>query len=223
MVVHIRVHVSLIVADDDRSGALVVGREIIPVPGRTPDLVVRTAEIGVDHRDLDEHGVDYVVVAIDIAVADHLDIGARLSDHSRYILEDVRCQASLDDEQVGASFHGLENTEIVYVAIPVEVKVVEHVGRIVQEPLEVLDAGRLGERGRDSLQVKEQGNVLAGGDDARGRRDHLGFRHRHSGAVAGDRGHRCHGCRHNRFGIGSHCHDPRQPASRAEQGKEGDC
>lgn len=196
---------------------------MIPVPGRAPDGIVRATEMGVDYRNLDEHGVHYVIMAVDVTVADNLNVGVGLGDHGGDILEDVRGQAGLDDEQVGASFHGFHDAEIVDVTVPVEVKVVEHVGRVVQKPLEILDGGGLGERRRDSLQVKEKGDVLTGGHHTCGRRDRLGPGNRDGGAVTRYNRSGCDCGGHYRFGIGSDSDDPRKPASRAEQGKKGDC
>lgn len=92
-----------------------------------PDDIIRPAQVGVDHRDLDEHGVDDVVVTVDVAVADDLDVRAGLGNNCRNILEHVRSQAGLDDEQMGASLDGLQDTEIVDVPVTVEVEVVEHI------------------------------------------------------------------------------------------------
>ena len=161
---HICVYIRLIMIQEKRSGMLVVGREVVPVPGGAPGLVTGPSEVVENGRPCNEHRSYEIVGAEDVRRAYYFHVIAGviglLGHQSGYVLENIVSEAGLDEEYVIVAFHGLKNSQIIYVTVPVEVQVRHRVGRGIEQPLEFLHTGRLCEQSRNCLKVYMQRNVV---------------------------------------------------------------
>ena len=81
------------------------------------------------------------------------------------VLIDILRQDCLDKEHVGIPVNGFQNPQIIHVPVSVQIQIGNHIGRIVEQVLEFLDSGGLGERGCDRLQVQAQRYVIVRGCD----------------------------------------------------------
>lgn len=81
----------------------------------------------IDGRCCVEHGLDDVVGAVDVRMADDLYIclgcAAVLADEGCHVLEYVGCEACLDHEHVVVAFDRLHDAQVIYVTVIVEVEV----------------------------------------------------------------------------------------------------
>lgn len=107
---------------------------------------------------VDIHGLDDIVRAIDILVPDDLNGYlvrlVLLNIYRRHILVDVFRQDSLQDNEAFLAFSHFDHTDIVDVAIAVQVKVAERRVGVVEQRLELLQVFGLCKKFRYYLQVK---------------------------------------------------------------------
>lgn len=155
---HECVHISLIVIQIHRGRMAVVGREIIPVPGRMPWNVCGTAEVGEYGRACDEYRTHIIMRAINERSSYYFkmvcsQVGV-LDNKRGDILENVSSKHCLNDKKVIVPLVSLNDTEIIYVSVTVEVKVRNHVSIVVDKGFELPDIGGLCERRPYGLQVK---------------------------------------------------------------------
>lgn len=152
---HIGSHVCLIVVQVDGSGTPVVGGEMIPVPGGAPADVAYAAQMGQDDRPLDEDRAHDVGRAVDVRCSDNLDVvvvvAGVLHHYGGDVLIDVPGEDCLDDEDVVAALYGLKDTEVVDVAVVVQVQVGDYVGGVVDQRLEFPDGAGLCKGSGDCL------------------------------------------------------------------------
>lgn len=189
MVRHVGAHIRLIVVQVHRFGFRVIRREIAIVIRRRPDGVVSTTEHIPHRRTLNEYRTNNVVIAVQIAITDHLYIQRvclAFSYQSSYILKYPRCEASLNEESVVITAMGLNNTQIVNPSVAVEVEVVNHVTARVEELLKLFDRTTICERCcyRIEIQVETRvGIVVRYGERSYSR--NFGRRGGHLGRING--------------------------------------
>lgn len=132
-----------IMAHVDGGRVLVVRRQAVPVPRGNPWLVVALEKMLDDERPSVEDRLDDVGLAVDVRSSDYLHIvfveAGDLDDKGGHVLEDIHAKDILDHEDMRPSSDRLHNTEIVDIAVEVEVQVGEHVGRVVKQHLEFLN------------------------------------------------------------------------------------
>ena len=106
---------------------------------------------------------DDIVRTVDVCGADDFNmvvsIGWHLSNDRRHILVNIRRQGRLDNEYVVVSLHCRNYSQIVHIAVPVEVKVGYDVGGVVEQSLKLPYGRRLGKGCGNCLKVKIQRNV----------------------------------------------------------------
>ena len=106
---------------------------------------------------------DDIVRTVDVCGADDFNmvvsIGWHLSNDRRHILVNVRRKGRLDDEYMVVSLHCRNHSQIVHIAVPVEVKVGYDVGGVVEQSLKLPYGRRLGKGCGNCLKVKIQRNV----------------------------------------------------------------
>ena len=142
MVLHVRVHICLIVAEMVRSVVVIVVRIIVPVVRRTPVRIVGTTKTVIQRRANIVHRLDDIARTIDVRRTDDLYVlrsKAHLHHDGGNILIDVGSQNRLDEQHMVAAFDGLKHAQIVDVTVVVEVEVGDHVGVRVQYHLKLLD------------------------------------------------------------------------------------
>ena len=157
MVRHVGAHIRLIVVQVHRFGFRVIRWEIAIVIRRRPNGVVRMTEHIPHRRAFDKYRTNNVVIAVQIAITDHLYIQRiclAFSYQSSYILEYTRSQACLDEERVVITAMSLNNTQIVNPSVAVEVEVVDHVAARVEQLLKLLDRTALCEGGCHRIEVQ---------------------------------------------------------------------
>ena len=88
-----------------------------------------------------------------------VSIGWHLCNDRRHILVNIRRQGRLDNEYVVVSLHCRNYSQIVHIAVPVEVKVGYDVGGVVEQSLKLPYGRRLGKGCGNCLKVKIQRNV----------------------------------------------------------------
>ena len=106
---------------------------------------------------------DDIIRTVDVCGADDFNmvvsIGWHLSNDRRHILVNVRRKGRLDDEYMVVSLHCRNHSQIVHIAVPVEVKVGYDVGGVVEQSLKLPYGRRLGKGCGNCLKVKIQRNV----------------------------------------------------------------
>ena len=106
---------------------------------------------------------DDIVRTVDVCGADDFNmvvsIGWHLCNDRRHILVNIRRQGRLDNEYVVVSLHCRNYSQIVHIAVPVEVKVGYDVGGVVKQSLKLPYGRRLGKGCGNCLKVKIQRNV----------------------------------------------------------------
>ena len=106
---------------------------------------------------------DDIIRTVDVCGADDFNmvvsIGWHLSNDRRHILVNIRRQGRLDNEYVVVSLHCRNYSQIVHIAVPVEVKVGYDVGGVVEQSLKLPYGRRLGKGCGNCLKVKIQRNV----------------------------------------------------------------
>lgn len=132
---------------------------VVPVVGRVPAHPVGTPEPIVDIRAIDIYGLDDVVGAIDVLIADNLHRNALCLRVFLYIdrchvLIDVLCQHRLNDHEVAAAVGGLDDTQVVHLPVAVEVKVGERRVGVVEHLLKLFEVFGLPEQRSHRLQVE---------------------------------------------------------------------
>ena len=84
---------------------------------------------------------DDIIRTVDVCGADDFNmvvsIGWHLCNDRRHILVNVRRKGRLDDEYMVVSLHRRNHSQIVYIAVPVEVKVGYDVGGVVEQGLKL--------------------------------------------------------------------------------------
>ena len=106
---------------------------------------------------------DDIVRTVDVCGADDFNmvvsIGWHLCNDRRHILVNVRRKGRLDNEYVVVSLHCRNYSQIVHIAVPVEVKVGNDVGGVVEQSLKLPYGRRLGKGCGNCLKVKIQRNI----------------------------------------------------------------
>lgn len=132
MVGHIGRHTRIVVAIGFGSRVRIGRRIVIPVVRRTPRIVAIRTQAGIDKRSAGEHRLNDILGTIDVGGTNHLyiasTIGRNISNNSSYILIYIVGQNSLNQEYVVVSTNSLQYTQIVDIAIAIEVEVGEHNG-----------------------------------------------------------------------------------------------
>lgn len=130
---------------------------------------------------------DDIVRTVDVCGADDFNmvvsIGWHLCNDRRHILVNIRRQGRLDNEYVVVSLHCRNYSQIVHIAVPVEVKVGYDVGGVVEQSLKLPYGRRLGKGCGNCLKVKIQRNVRLRCVNLCRRGCHVGFRYRYHCAV----------------------------------------
>ena len=110
---------------------------------------------------------DDIIRTVDVCGADDFNmvvsIGWHLCDDRRHILVNIRRQGRLDDEYMVVSLHCRNHSQIVHIAVPVEVKVGYDVGGVVEQSLKLPYGRRLGKGCGNCLKVKIQRNIRLSG------------------------------------------------------------
>ena len=167
VVAHICVHICLIMAQVQRGGMPVAGREMAPIPGRPPWRVDCKPQMDENGRCGYHDGFDYETGAVKEFRADDLYVAVACDGNFRHygchVLIDIRCKDGLDHEHVGTVFDSFQDSQVIYITVVVQVQVGEHVRAVVQQVFELFNGGRLGECRGDCLQVQTEGDVLVGG------------------------------------------------------------
>ena len=132
---------------------------IVPIVGRVPAHPVGTPEPVVDVGAIDIYGLDDVVGAIDVLIADDLHgntlcLRVFLNIDRCHVLIDVLCQHGLDDYEVAAAVGGLDDAEVVHLPVAVEVEVGERRVGVVEHLLKLFEVLCLPEQRCHSLQVE---------------------------------------------------------------------
>lgn len=186
---HKRVHVSVVVADVYGHRTFVVDRVAVPIPGRTPGTVCVCEQMRKDKGSGVIYRLHIVAGAVDVRIAYNLDIRLRRAGNFRNqsgnILIDVSSEHCLDYKNVVVALYGLKHTEVVHIAVSVEVQVGQYIRRIVDEFLEFLHSGRLGESSAYGLEIEVERDVLADGLNTGSRCHCLCFLYGHSCGVGG--------------------------------------
>ena len=106
---------------------------------------------------------DDIVRTVDVCGADDFNmvvsIGWHLCNDRRHILVNIRRQGRLDNEYVVVSLHCRNYSQIVHIAVPVEVKVGYDVGGVVEQGLKLPYGRRLRKGCGNCLKVKIKRNV----------------------------------------------------------------
>lgn len=103
-----------------------------------PANVVEDVRPGVIYR------TDDIVRSVNVGGTNHFHVIVPVSrnfcNDGGHVLIYIRCEHCLDYENVIVSLHCRNHPEIVHVAVPVEVKVGDDVGRVVEKGLELPDS-----------------------------------------------------------------------------------
>lgn len=132
---------------------------VVPVVRRVPAHPVGAPEPIVDVGAIDINGLDDVVGAIDVLIADDLHgntlcIRVFLHENGGYVLIDVLCQHRLNDHEVAAAVSGLDDTQVVHLPVSVEVEVGEGRVGVVEHLFELFEVFGLPEQRCHRLQVE---------------------------------------------------------------------
>lgn len=95
--------------------------------------------------------------SIDIRVTDNLDIergGLRFRHEGCYILKDRWRQACLNKIYMTIALLSLQDAEVIHITVVVQIQIIDHVSRRVEQLFELIDRPGLGKSGSYSLQVK---------------------------------------------------------------------
>ena len=133
---------------------------------------------------------DDIVRTVDVCGADDFNmvvsIGWHLSNDRRHILVNIRCKGRLDDEYMVVSLHRRNHSQIVHIAVPVEVKVGYDVGGVVEQGLKLPYGRRLRKGCGNCLKVKIKRNVRLRCVNLCRRGCHVRLRHCDDSAVGRD-------------------------------------
>lgn len=187
--VHVGIDVRLIVVQVHRFGFRVIRWEIAIVIRRRPNGVVRMTEHIPHRRAFDKYRTNNVVIAVQIAITDHLYIQRvclAFSYQSSYILEYTRSQASLNEESVVIAAMGLNNAQIINPSVAVEVEVIDHVAARVEQLLKLFNRTALceGSCHRIEVQIETRIGIVVRHYKCRHFR-HFGRRGGHLGRING--------------------------------------
>ena len=171
MIVHVRLHIRLIMAQVHRLRILVIRREITVVVCRYPRRIARTIQVVPDRRTLYPYRTNDIARTVDIRITDDLYVQlrcTRLSHERSYVLEDAGCEACLDQVVVAIALYYLHDAQIIHITVAVEVEVVDHIARRVEQLLELTYTTRLCEQRSHSLQVEIIRDIRREGIDLNG-------------------------------------------------------
>lgn len=163
---HVCVHIGLIMAQVDRCRTVVAAGVVVPIVGRNPDGISVSAEVCEHRRRADVDGAHVVVRTVDIRRADDLHVGGRvthLNGERGHVLEDIRREDGLDQDDVVVALDGLDNAEVVDITVAVEVERREHVIGRVEQHLKLTERVGLAEGGCYGAEVEEEAEVLVEG------------------------------------------------------------
>lgn len=168
VVTHILLYIGLVVAEVHGFRVLVVGREMTMTVGRNPGRIAGVVQVVPDRRTLYPYRTYDILRAVDIRIADNLyvEVGSTcLGYEGSYVLVDISGQACLDQVDVAIALYGLQYAQIIYVAVAVQVEVVDHVARRVEQLLKLTYAGRLRKGSCHGLEVEIERQVGRDGVD----------------------------------------------------------
>ena len=130
---------------------------------------------------------DDIVRTVDVCGADDFNMvgakGGHLCYDCRHILVNIRRKGRLDDEYMVVSLHCRNHSQIVHIAVPVEVKVGYDVGGVVEQSLKLPYGRRLGKGCGNCLKVKIEGNVRLRCVNLSRRGGHMSLGHCDNSAV----------------------------------------
>lgn len=194
---HESMDIRLIVVQEHGCMVAVVGREMVPVPGRAPGMISHPADMGEDkgaHYEggpYDIAGTKYIRCTDDFAAV--VAVSGTLHYDRGDILIDVGTEEGLDKIDVVIPFNCLENAEIVDVAVIVEVEVGYGIRRAVEELFEFLGIGALGEERAYGLEVKMQRDIRIRRIDLGDKRGRIGPRRSYRCSIIRSSRSRCVG------------------------------
>lgn len=133
-------------------------RVVTPVPRTMPCVPIGTPEPIVYDRTVNVNRLDDVVGAVNILVAyylnSHLVFLVFLNVDRGYVLENILGKYSLQNDEAFVAFACLYYTQVIHLAIPVEVEVTEGAVGVVEHRLELLQVLSLCEQFSYNLQVQ---------------------------------------------------------------------
>lgn len=141
VVCDIRVHIRLIMTQIHRSRPMVVVGIVVPIIRRTPGVVTRSPPMRKHRRSAHKNRTNIVVHTIDIRRADDLHVRrsiTHLCGQCGHVLEDVRCQHSLNNHYVIVALDSLYNTQIINISVAVQVQRRQHICGRVEQHLKLL-------------------------------------------------------------------------------------
>lgn len=131
---------------------------VVPIVGRTPRTIAIRTQAGVNKRSTRENRLDNVLGTIDVGRTDNLYIAGAvcryIGNDSGHILIYIVGQNSLNQEYVVVTANGLQYTQIIDIAIAIQVEVGEHDRRVVEQELKLLYRIGLSECSSHGLQVE---------------------------------------------------------------------
>ena len=140
---------------------------VTPVPGRIPANPVGTPEPIVDDRNVEVGGFNDIVHSVDVRVANHLndDLAVRIFLHidGGYVLKNVFCQNSLQQNEVLVSVCRFHYSQIINFTVAVQVEVGDMEVFVVEFLLKFFQISTLTEECSNGLEVEVLRDVLAGG------------------------------------------------------------
>ncbi len=161
---HIGCNILLIVRDINRSRMLVASGEMPPIIRRFPRLVINHYQAVEDIRCRHISRLYDIFRSVDKWVTYNLHVSARNERHfchqRGYILIYIRCQNGLNQEYVRISLHGFQDTQIINISVAVQIKVTQHIRRVIKQVFKVLHGERLCKSGSYCLQIQIQGYIL---------------------------------------------------------------
>ncbi len=136
-----------------RCPMLMIRGVMIPTVRRGPDPVVH-APLGVDDGTAHKGRLDDVIGTVEIRIADNLGVVVILNHYRRHVLCGIKGIHVLYDDEVRTAVDLLDHTEIIHIAVPVEVKIADLARVVVEKPFELLQSARFCKSDGDCLKVK---------------------------------------------------------------------
>lgn len=132
---------------------------IVPIERRMPAYPRRTPEPVINHRTIDIHRLNDIICTIYIFISYHLHchslrLGVFLHEYRSHILINILCQYGLNHYQVAVLVCGFNHTQVVHIAIAIQVEVRERRIRVIEHLLELLQVFGLSEQCGYGLQIQ---------------------------------------------------------------------
>ena len=142
-------------------------RPVAPIPGRIPANPVGAPEPVINDRYIEVCGLDDIVCSVDVLVTDHLHnnlvVSIFLHIDGGYILKNVFCQNGLQQNQVFVAVCRFYNTQIINLAVAIQVEVGYMQLFAVEFLLKFFQISTLTEECSNGLEVQILRYVLVGG------------------------------------------------------------